>query len=201
MSTPARSWCSGSRCSSTAENSSNFCCLAILIRPGTCKGATCSPVEGWSRGVFQADGHVEPLFPKNNPYPWKMCLAKSDVFCSGCKFWPLQPILLLAYCSKNEQLNLPRQAYFAEPKQNVATKIQQISANFTFFFVQPCTFYMLFHLGPNWWYPFLLPCEPQTRQSKFVDDFKGRVTDCPPCPMIAMYPFSSYPRTVAIFHA
>lgn len=131
-----------------------------------------------SRHKFEAgDGScLNRLFPKNNPYKLKMCLAKSDVFCSGYKFWPLQPILLLAYCSKNEQLNLQRQAYFAEPKENVATKIQQISANFAFLFVQPCTFYMLFHLGPSWCYPFLLPCDPRRRQIKFVDDFKGRVT-------------------------
>ena len=82
-----------------------------------------------------------------------------------------------------------------EPKENVATKIQQISANFAFLFVQPCTFYMLFHLGPSWCYPFLLPCDPRTRQIKFVDDFKGRVTFLSTLPLWSQCTFSqSFPR-------
>ena len=168
----ARSWCYGSR---HMQRSNVFASWRMISRHCSKPGM----------------GHVWTLgTPKNNPYTLKMCLAKSDVFCSGCKFWPLQAILLLAYCSKNEQLNLQRQAYFAQPKENVATKIQQISANFAFFFVQPCTFYMLFHLGPSWCYLFLLPCDPRTRQIKFVDDFKGRVTFLSTLPLWSQCTFS-----------
>ena len=107
----------------------------------------------------------EPLgTPKNNPYPLKMCLAKSDVFCSGCEFfdlynqysyWLIAAKMSSSICKDKPILPNPRK--MLPLRSNM---IQQISANLAFLFVQPCTFYMLFHLGPSWCYPFLLPCEP-----------------------------------------
>jgi len=162
----ARSWCFGSR---HMQRSNVFASWRMISRHFS--------KPGWV--MFEPLGTQRTI-----PINWRCALQRAMYFARDTNFWPLQAILLLAYCSKNEQLNLQRQACFAEPKEHVATKIQQISANFAFFFVQPCTFYMLFHLGPSWCYLFLLPCDPRTRQSLIVH----------PAPMIAMYFFSSYPR-------